>query len=319
MKIKAIAPWLGAKRNIAKWIIAELGEHKAYWEPFCGSLAVLLEKPQCTMETANDLNGDLINLARCLADSGESMRLYCVLQKVLIHEQLFKEYADSWRARGRTHAGDAIDVKRAVEFMICSWMGRNGVAGTQSHNQGFCARYTKNGGHAAKRWISAVESIPDWHDRLRNVTILNRDAFDLLLRIEDATGVVIYCDPPYIKKGAKYVHDFDGEFYNLFADGTVRPVGHCFECDSGEFPRRISAHEYLARLLSRFEKTRVVVSYYDHPELDRLYPGWAKVSREVTKAMVNQGMRDRKGSTKATEVLLINGPSFSQPAEGRLL
>lgn len=315
MKIKAIAPWFGAKRNIADWIITEIGEHKAYWEPFCGSLAVLLKKPQCVMETANDLNGDLINLARCLADRTKAESLYELSSRVLIHESLFKSYAERWKSRGRLPAGDSPDVTRAVEFMVCSWMGRNGVAGTQSYNQGFCARYTKSGGHAAKRWISAVESIPDWHERLRNVTILNRDAFDLLPRIEDADGVVIYVDSPYIKKGARYVHDFDNEVYHLFSDGTIRHVDHCFECDASDPPKRISAHEHLALLLKRFGKTRVVVSYYDHPELDRLYPNWTKVSHEVTKAMVNQGMRDRKGSTKATEVLLINGPSYAEAGQ----
>ena len=40
--IRSIAPWYGAKRTIASWIVEELGSHGAYWEPFCGSMAVLL-------------------------------------------------------------------------------------------------------------------------------------------------------------------------------------------------------------------------------------------------------------------------------------
>lgn len=38
MKISAIAPWFGSKRTLAPRIVEVLGEHRAYWEPFCGSL-----------------------------------------------------------------------------------------------------------------------------------------------------------------------------------------------------------------------------------------------------------------------------------------
>ncbi len=45
-KITAIAPWFGGKRTLAPRIIEALGKHTAYWEPFCGSMAVLLAKNQ---------------------------------------------------------------------------------------------------------------------------------------------------------------------------------------------------------------------------------------------------------------------------------
>jgi len=63
MKIKAIAPWFGGKRNLAPRIVELLGKHRVYWEPFCGSMAVLMAKLPCVMETVNDLHADLINLA----------------------------------------------------------------------------------------------------------------------------------------------------------------------------------------------------------------------------------------------------------------
>jgi DNA adenine methylase len=205
-----------------------------------------------------------------------------------MHEATCHEAAERWRARGHSPAPELPDLERAFDFFVCSWMGRNGVAGTQSYNQGFCVRYTKNGGHAATRFQSVRESIPAWHARLRNMTILNRDGLELLERVEDAAGVAIYCDPPYLVKGAKYVHDF--------ADG---------------FMGAKNDHERLASLLSRFRKTRVVVSYYDHPALASLYPGWTVRRCPTVKALVNQGMRDRGGAVEAPEVLLINGPSLA--------
>lgn len=279
MKIRAIAPWFGSKRTLAPEIVKELGSHRKYDEPFCGSCAVLLAKPVATCETVNDLNGDLINLARVLADEDDAVALYSKLSRLLLHEDLFREAAERWRNFGRQPASSQPDIQRATDYMVCSWFGRNGVAGTQSYNQGFCVRYTKNGGHAATRWNSAVESIPAWHSRLRNVTILNRNGFEILERLEDGEGCAVYCDPPYLVKGAKYIHDFE-------------------EAD----------HKRLADLLGRFHRTRVVVSYYDHPLLAELYPAdrWRKRAIEVSKSLVNQGLRNKQGGTKAQEVLLVN-------------
>jgi len=284
MKISAISPWFGSKRNLAPIIVRELGPHRKYDEPFCGSCAVLLAKTPATCETVNDLHGDLINLARVLQGESTSVELYGRLSRMLMHEELFHEAALRWRAQGNVPADAEPNLDRAADYMICSWFGRNGVAGTSSYNQGFCVRYTKNGGHAAKRWVSAVDSIPAWHWRLRHVTILNRDGFELLERLEDGKACAIYCDPPYIVKGAKYVHDF-----------------------------REGDHKRLAESLSRFKTTRIVVSYYDHPALADLYPGWAVVHLKATKALVNQGMRDGSGGVSAPEVLLINGESYTTP------
>jgi DNA adenine methylase len=143
--------------------------------------------------------------------------------------------------------------------------------------------------------------VPAWWERLRNVVILNRDAFDLLDKIEDKAGTVIYCDPPYFTKGASYVHDFDTEdgpdAGSLWGDRKARKVNH---------------HRLLAESLSRFRKTRVVVSYYDHPAVRELYDGWRFVKCTMTKSLVNQGMRDQKGATEAPEVLIVNGPSYTE-------
>jgi DNA adenine methylase len=272
-KINSILPYFGGKRTLAPRIVAELGDHKSYWEPFCGSLAVLLAKHQTSHETVNDMNGNVVNLANVLA-SDKALTLYYRLTRTLFSEELFK------MCRAALRSGNLESLEAAYCFFVESWMGRNGVCGTRSSNTAFCVRFTSNGGDPAMRFRNAVESIPAWHQRLRGVWILRRDAFEIIERIEDKAGTVIYCDPPYLRKGASYVHDFA-------------------EAD----------HARLAELLRRFTKTRVVVSYYDEPELRDMYDGWTFAELDATKAMVNQGMRDEKGATKAPEVLIINGPS----------
>ncbi|MCK4624347.1 MAG: DNA adenine methylase [Phycisphaerae bacterium] len=241
-KIKAIAPWFGGKRTMAPRIVAELGEHRSYWEPFCGSMAVLLGKPKSTSETVNDLNNDLINLACVIRDPYLAPELYRHLKRTLCHESLFRQATESVK-RYKTNGTTPDPLLWAYYYFIASWLGRNGVTGTQSYNQGFCARYTQNGGHAAKRWASAIDSIPAWRRRMREVTILCKDGLELIGKIADEGGTAIYVDPPYLTKGAKYIHDFEAE-----------------------------DHARLSVLLWRFKKARVVVSYYDDPRLDEFYP-----------------------------------------------
>lgn len=296
MKIKALAPWFGGKRTLADKIISELGEHRVYWEVFCGSMAVLLQKPKCVMETANDLHGDLINLARVVKDEAQSIRLFERMARTMMHETLHKEAADRYRARDGAPANDEPDLDRAYDYLLTSWLGRNGVAGVSNYNQGFCVRYTANGGHAAKRFQSVVESIPDWWFRLQNVTILNRNARTLLENIDDKRGTAIYLDPPYVDKGASYLHDFDGFMGTaaLFC-GEHTPM----------------THQELSMLVRRFKHARVVISYYDHPLVRSLYDGWTFVACPMTKSLTSQGMRGKENDVTAPEVLIINGPSLA--------
>lgn len=284
MKIKALAPWFGSKR-----VAIELGEHRSYWEPFCGSMAVLLAKPIASSETVNDLHGDLINLSLVIRHRRWGPWLYRQLRRTLIGEEMHKVSRARMLFPGRwtplyaePERIEEADAKRAYWYFIWSWLGRNGMSGTKHSNITFCRRFTVNGGYQGTRFAAAVDSIPAWRRRMREVTILAADGFDLLAKIDDQPGTSLYVDPPYLVKSERYIHDF--------ADAD---------------------HERLAGLLARFRQARVVVSYYDDPRLDELYPGWTKVACALSKSLSVQGAR---GSTNmpAPEVLLVNGPSYAQ-------
>jgi len=283
MKIKALAAWFGGKRILGPRISEEIGPHSAWWDLGCGSMAVTFAKEPASMETCVDLHGDLTNLAFVLQREDLAVELYAELNRVLLSRELCDKSQAIIRENAPPSGSDPPDLERAYHYMLMSWIDRNGSSGTKSYNSGFCIRYTKNGGAAATRFRSAVESIPDWHERLKLLTIMRADLFGVAAKIEDSPGVVIYCDPPYVKKGAMYLHDFE-------ADDHVR----------------------LAKLLGRFKKTRVIVSYYDHPVVRELYADWTWRELDATKALVNQGMRDTGGTVKAPEVLIINGPSYAK-------
>jgi len=278
MKIKSIVPYFGGKRKLAPRIVELLGPHKTYWEPLCGSMAVLLLKPPCEMETVNDLHEDLINLARVIQDKNLAFDLYDKLSRTLYAEKFFEESKERWTSAN----GDPdtwLSLERAYDYFVVSWMGLNGVSGTARCNYQFALRWCRGGGQGARRWRSVIDSMPAWHKRLQNVVILQRDAFEILDNIKDDKDTVIYCDPPYFDKSDKYIHDFTAE-----------------------------QHEQLAQSLKRFGKARIFVSYYDDPKLEGLYEGFRKVVFSMSTQSLRNATRGEKKQPRKeqVEILLVN-------------
>lgn len=63
----------GSKARLADWIIGHFPEHRSYLEPFLGSGAVLFQKPRSSIETVNDLDGEVINLFDCIRRDPERL------------------------------------------------------------------------------------------------------------------------------------------------------------------------------------------------------------------------------------------------------
>jgi site-specific DNA-adenine methylase len=78
-KLKAPFPWFGGKRKVAADVWAAIGDAYNYVEPFAGSLAVLLARPQWhkgSSETVNDADEYIANFWRALAADPESVARY---------------------------------------------------------------------------------------------------------------------------------------------------------------------------------------------------------------------------------------------------
>ena len=46
-------------------------------------------------------------------------------------------------------------------------------------------------------WLNVVEGLPDVHERLRSVVILNQSACEVIKK-QDGEHTLFYCDPPYL-------------------------------------------------------------------------------------------------------------------------
>jgi DNA adenine methylase len=301
-KIKAILPYFGGKRTMAPDIVVELGKHGQYFEPFCGSMAVLFAKEPSQKETVNDLHGDLINLARVIQDASAAENLYERLQRTLFSEGLLDEAGqvlEGWRNFSTEGDIDEKSIERAYWYFLASWMGRNGTAGTARLDYQIAVRWTKGGGSPTVRFRNAVDSLPAWHQRLKNVVILRRDALQIIDRFEDVKETAIYADPPYeavtrstgsVKngRGGKYLHEFDHSA-GMFGDD----------------------HQRLADALRGYRNARIVVSYYDCQRIRDLYKGWTFIEHTRQKHLHAQNGRGARPK-EAPEILIVNGPSYAK-------
>jgi DNA adenine methylase len=310
MKIGALAPWFGGKRTMAPDIVRELGKHTQYFEPFCGSMSVLFEKEPSQKETVNDLHGDLINLARVVADDDLAPRLYDRLQRAIMCEGMLEDARDhlsdesslSLIVAHHHEVPASVKLDRAFWYFVGSWMGRNGTAGTARLDYQIAVRWTVGGGSPTVRFANAVDSLPAWHRRLKNVVVLSRDAFMILDRFEDVPGTAIYADPPYASETrGECEKDSQGRYK------------HEFEHGGGALFGKRDDHQRLADMLRAYKRARIVVSAYDCPRYRELYDGWTFVDHTRQKHLHAQNGRGARPK-EAPEVLIINGPSYTQGA-----
>lgn len=123
--------WHGGKHYLAPKIVALMPPHLHYVEPFAGGLAVLLAKnPDGVSEVVNDLDGDLLNFWRVLAEESAFSQFQRRVQAVPFSEAHWHE------AQDMEHETDAVD--RAVSFFIrCrqSLAGRRDIFAPLSRNR----------------------------------------------------------------------------------------------------------------------------------------------------------------------------------------
>ena len=132
-KIKAPFPYFGGKSRIADTVWDVLGgdEVKHYIEPFCGSCAVLLKRPNYTqkmVETVNDADCHIANVWRCLKLKPEETAYYADEPVNHLELNVKREYlrnnADS--LRGLLYSDlEACDPKMAGFYIWASscWIG----------------------------------------------------------------------------------------------------------------------------------------------------------------------------------------------------
>lgn len=255
--VTALAPWFGSNRNLADQVGALLGGQDWVGVPFAGGMCELLHIKAATV-LVSDLHAHVLNLASVVADPELNAKLRERLDALPFHPDVLawaqyrcikREAALDASANGGEVGDSPRDLDWAADYFLCSWMGRNGKAGTAGEfNSRLSVRWCAGGGDSAMRFRNATESLAAWQKVMRRCTFVRRDVFDFLDRAPDEDRHALYLDPPFPGPGEEYKYTF------------------------GEEQQRM-----LASHLAAFERTRIVVRFYDHPLVRELYPdsGWA--------------------------------------------
>lgn len=202
---RPLVRWFGGKWRLAPRIIALFPPHRVYVEAYGGGGSVLLRKPRAR-DVYNDLDGAVVNLFRVLQDPA--------LADALIRKLYFTPYARQEFLDSYLPTDDPVD--RAHRLIVMSFMG----FGSNAHaggSTGFRANANRNGTTPAEDWANYPEVLHLAVDRLRAVTVDNRDARRVMAQ-HDAPDTLHYIDPPYPRstrgryaKQRMYRHDMEDD------------------------------------------------------------------------------------------------------------
>lgn len=233
--------WYGGKFSHLDWLLPLLPDTAIhYCEPFGGSGAVLLNRSPASVETYNDLDGELVNFFRVLRERRDDL-----IEAIAFTPFSREEYYLAIAAQ----SDDVSDLERARRFFVRARQARTGLAQTATLGRWANCKNTSRAGMSGvvSRWLGSVESLPEIATRLLRVQIENRPAADVI-RLYDAPGTLFYCDPPYPPS----------------ARGDSRAYAYEMSDDN---------HVELAGLLRR-TKGMVALSGYRCELLDDLYADW---------------------------------------------
>ena len=252
--------YYGGKTLLAEQIAAMLPTHEHYVEPFAGSLAVLLAKPAARWETVNDLDGDLVTFWRVLRDQPVDLAR---LASLTPHSR--EEYVTSSRA---------LDVESDLERARRVWVLLTQNRSQSMRHSGWKYRADASMGTSMPDYLAAyAERIESAAQRLRNVSLENRDALDVIRDYGKHANVCIYADPPYL--------------------GSTRATGYRHELKGDD------QHRVLADALNACEAS-IVLSGYDSPLYAELFDGWHATRLKAPTSLSGEGGR--------VEVLWSNRP-----------
>lgn len=160
-------------------------EHGVYVEPFAGGASYFFHKKKVNAEYLNDINGNIAAFYRAMKNNFNE--LLSEIQSTIHCEYTFKE------AKKIYFSSEPLsDVKRAWAVWVNSIMGFAGRLGDSF-------QWVRNKGD---KWTAPTttrnkkSNFEYYRDRLDYVTIFNRDALQVIKKL-DAPNVFFYLDPPY--------------------------------------------------------------------------------------------------------------------------
>lgn len=192
----------GGKHYLADWILSHRpAQYITYCEPYFGGGSVLLKHdPNDHSEVVNDLDGHLMNFWAVIGNPELFEPFHRLMTTMPFCQSLFRACQDDCdpdEAFSLTYeAGQAFDARvvRAGQFFVLSRQSRQGLCKDFAT---LSKKRTRRGmNEQVSQWLGAIEGLPDIHQRLKRVVILNADALRVIEKMDDPL-TWFYLDPPY--------------------------------------------------------------------------------------------------------------------------
>jgi len=279
--------WFGGKGNLVGKLLQFVPPHEAYLEPFFGAGSLFFAKRPARIEVINDIDRDLMNFYSVLRDEEKFARFH---KLAYLTPYSRCEYNEARRKFRNKEWKD--DVERAYLFFVIARMIFSGYfGGTWSYA---IAEVRENMSGSVSKYLSAIDMLPQVHERLRYAQIECDDWLSVWQRYiplwkRKNFRVFAYLDPPYVqytRRDGKYRHEF-----------TVREHVKLIDVIKDEVDVQIMLSGYPSRIYERLEKC-----------------GWRKVCWNVgcwavgktyQAGTVGEGITEEKGQRR-TECIWMN-------------
>ena len=211
---RPILRYHGGKWLLAPWIISLMPPHRTYVEPFGGGASVLMRKPRSYAEIYNDKWDTAVNVFRVLRDEDKAAKLQRLLELTPFARSEFDATSES---------ESVDDIEMARQTIFRSFAGFGSAAANAEFSTGFRASVTRSGTTPAQDWEHYPAQIQNFVERLRGVTIENKDALSLMPQ-HDGPDTLFFVDPPYVhstrnmrRRNSSYVHEMSDEDHRRLA------------------------------------------------------------------------------------------------------
>jgi len=274
--------WHGGKSYLAPWIIDQFPPHLHYVEPYAGGLAVLMARDPLderfaigekshqrgVSEVVNDLNSELVNFWRVLQDEEAFAKFLRKSQVTPFSQELWEDL----REKTTPQQGKAPDVEAAYAFFVVCRMSRAGNLNSFAPLSRNRTRRSMN--EQASAWWSCVEGLPEIHERLRRVVILNEDALKVI-KSQDGPNTLFYLDPPYVHATRAGTDDYSHEMDDAAHLQMLEAIKKC--------------------------KGKVILSGYSNKLYNDTLQGWRRKMKRI-----DNKVSQKESKEKITEMLWLN-------------
>jgi DNA adenine methylase len=263
---RAVLRYHGGKFRLSSWIISHFPNHRIYVEAFGGGGSILMKKRRCYAEIYNDLDSQIVNVFRVLRDPDKAEFLTRQIELTPFARSEFE----------LSYEETDCEIEAARRTIIRSFMGFGSDGITKKMKTGFRSGSKKSYTTPAHDWRTYPEQIKLFVDRLRGVTVENKD-YRQVLREHDSSQTLNYLDPPYVHST------------------RTRPAAHGYQFEMND-EQHIEMLEFVKTL-----EGKTIISGYESELYRDLLPGWdVKAKRALA-----------DGANERTEMIWISPNSIS--------